>query len=462
VSNLLTSLTSATRALEAQRFGLDVTGHNIANINTPGYSRRVADFEAVPPDTLHSAGRGVQVSGVRAQRDRLIERRLELETTGAEREAALADLLSLAEVAIGNSGQGLDTRLNAFFDGMSRLADAPTSAVARQEVMLQGTAVAAAFRDTASHFEALRRDADDRLEGLVEQVNEIAAEIAVLNRSMGAVGASGTRPHLQDEQAQLVKQLAALTDITVIGRDDGGVDIDIAGGRALVVGDASYDLVATAVGPSGRIAVSTAGVDITAQLAGGKIGGVLSARDVQIPDYLQRLDEQAFAFADAVNTIHSAGYDLNGATGQDFFAFTTPPVGSTGAAAALIVDPAITADSSRIAAAEVAIAGDNRAARDMANLRDARLLDGGTATLADAWGQLVFRVGRDVETATNETTLRRQILLQLEALRDQVSGVSLDEEAMLLMKYQRAYEANARFFRVIDDALQTLINSMTR
>ena len=462
MADLFSALTSATRALEAQRFALDVTGQNIANVNTPGYSRRVVDFAAVPPEIPQSAGRGVEVAGIRAQRDRLVERRLYQETTGAGREAAIADALGLVEVALGAGGQGIDSRLTAYFNSLSRLADSPTSAVARQDVLLQGTALATAFRDTAARFGELRRDADRRVGATVDEINQISARIAVLNGALGDAGHTGPGLHMQDELANLVRQLAALTDITVVGRPDGGVDIDIADGRALVVGHTAYTVSAAATAPEGLTAVTLGGADITARLTGGRLGGLLQVRDAYIPGYVGQIDEAAFALAQAVNAVHAAGFDLDGGTGQAFFGFANPPAGTAGAAAALIVNPAVAGDIRRIAAARAAEPGDNGAARDMAAIRDARLLGGGTATLVDSWGQLVYRVGRDVQTANDESALRRQIVLQVERLRDEVSGVSLDEEAMNLMKFQRAYEANARFFQVIDQALATLINIVGR
>ena len=191
-------------------------------------------------------------------------------------------------------------------------------------------------------------------------------------------------------------------------------------------------------------------------------GNVLIARDQHIPGYLASLDDQALALAETVNTIHAAGYDLDGNTGPDFFAFSFAITGSEGAARALIVDPAITANPSRIGAAGAALPGDNQVARALSDARDARVLDGGTATLSEAWGGFVYRVGRDVKSARQESAMRAEVMQQVETLRDQVSGVSLDEEAMHLMKYQRAYEANARFFRVIDQTLDVLMSTITR
>jgi flagellar hook-associated protein 1 FlgK len=142
--------------------------------------------------------------------------------------------------------------------------------------------------------------------------------------------------------------------------------------------------------------------------------------------------------------------------------FFTALGSSAGAAAAIAVNSTVAADGRTIAAAGIPQAGDNQAARAMADLRGARVLDSNTATMTDAWSQLVFRVGRDGEAATDERESRTALVRQVEALRDEVSGVSLDEEAMHLLKFQRAYEANARFFRIIDESIETLLNELAR
>src|SRR5687768_8589508 len=142
MSDLLGSLSTAARALEAQRFGLDVTGHNIANINTPGFARREADLSALAPADGRSAGQGVEARGVRVLRDLLLERRLRDEGSAEQREAAIADTLAVVEVAIGRPGESIDASLTAFFDAFSRLADEPTGATPRQGVIGEGIALA--------------------------------------------------------------------------------------------------------------------------------------------------------------------------------------------------------------------------------------------------------------------------------------------------------------------------------
>ena len=115
-------------------------------------------------------------------------------------------------------------------------------------------------------------------------------------------------------------------------------------------------------------------------------------------------------------------------------------------------------DDTRIAAASVAEAGDNGTARAIAALRHQRVLDGGTATLHDGWADLVYLVGSDARSAADARDTQQDIIREVDALRDQVSGVSLDEEALNLLKFQRAYEANARFFSTVDSMLETLLS----
>jgi flagellar hook-associated protein 1 len=461
MSDLLSSLSSAARALEAQRFGIDVTGQNIANANTPGYSKRVIDFAAVPPDSNRSAGRGVDVVGVRAMRDQLIEARLRQELPAERREAAVADTLSVVEVALGKPGESIDAALNRYFDAFSTLSQSPSSPVARQEVLLQGESVAAAFRDMSDRIATSQRDTDGQVLSLATAVTDLASQIAHVNDTILRSGSDqGAVLHLQDQQGELVRRLSSIIDVDVLQRADGAVDITIGNGRALVVGENDYPVTTSQVGGVNHI--FSGGVDITTEISGGTLGGLIFTRDVLLPAYVTDLDDLAYEFATQVNTLHAAGVGADGGTGRNFFTFVPAIGGAAGAAGAITVVPAVAADPDLVAAAgSGGPVGDNGTARDIAALRHARLF-GGSATLADAWGQLVYRVGRDAQVAKDEQRSRLDIVNQVDELRDQVSGISLDEEAMQLMRFQRAYEANARFFRAVDMTLDTLMQTLAR
>jgi flagellar hook-associated protein 1 len=461
MSDLFSSLTSAARALDAQRFGMDVTGQNIANVNTPGYTRRAIDLAAVAPYEPTSAGGGVDVIGVRALRDRLLDRRLQQELPAERREAAKAEALSVIEAAIGRPGESIDAKLHAFFDSFAKLADNPTSATARQEVLLQGNAVATTFQDMARRLADARRDADNQVRSAVEQINTLAARIATINLSSSSAAANGALPAVQDEQQQLVRQLAELADVQVVDHGNGVVDVSLANGRPLVVAENAYALSVTSTPPLGYAAIQSAGVDVTGDISSGRLGGLLQVRDALIPSYQSQLDDLAFGVAQQVNALHTAGFEQTGVAAGDFFAFSTAPVGTAGAAAALMVDPAVAADVRKIAAGSIAEAGDNQTARAIAGLRDALVLNSGTATFFDAWAQLTYTVGRDSKAAQDEQESRTEIVRQVDVLRDQLSGVSLDEEATNLLKFQRAYEANAKFFKACDDAISVLLQSLS-
>ena len=458
VANTLSVLAGAARALSAQRTGMEVVGQNIANANTPGYRRRVVDFAAVAPERPNSAGRGVEVVQIRAERDQLLDNRLYRERPALARESAIGDALGVVETALGDPGHSLDADLARFFDAFARLAEEPTGSTARQTVLIEGGQLAAAFRDMADHLASNRRDADTALRSTVTQVNALATRIATINRSLGPT-ATGQSLTLIDEQSEAVRELSELVDISVLDREDGGVDVYCGAGRPLVVDGVARQITATPTGPSGLVVLSSHGATVTSEITGGRVGGLLYVRDTLVPAYEARLDELAYAVVTQVNTLHDAGFDV---TGTDAGLFFTTLASQTGAAAAVAVDPTLAADSRLVAAASVAVAGDNQTARAIAGLRDARVLDGNQATMSDAWAQLVFTVGADVQSAEQEQRTRQGVVTQIETLQDAVSGVSLDEETLLLLRFQRAYEATARFFQAIDETLDVLMQTLAR
>jgi flagellar hook-associated protein 1 len=456
MSGLFGTLTLASRSLAAQQFGLEMVGQNISNVNTDGYSRRVVDFAAVPPTDRLDPGGGVEVSGVRSIRDNLLERRLWQEIPEQQKNSAMADSLQVVEVALGDAGQSLDDKLTQFFDSFSALAEDPTSSTARQQVLLQGQAIGSAFGDMVGRLNLAQRDADSCVRGVVDQINSLATKISTLNVSIAKAGGSGADIQtLKDQQNEAVKTLSGLMKVDVLERQDGGVDITFGLGRPLIIGDTPFALSAAPTGPLGLSTITSNGVDVLGELKSGTLGGLLEVRDTTIPGYISRLDDIAYTLNQQVNTLHSSGFDLNGAAGLPFF---TPLGAAAGAASALTVNAAVAADPSKIAAAAVNAAGDNQVARQLANLRDSRVMFGGTATLHDAWGRLVYQAGTDSQVAQSETSNREEIVRQVQALRDSVSGVSLDEEAANMIKFQRAYEANARFFNTVNSALDVLLS----
>lgn len=450
--SLFGMLGTTSRALDVQRFGLDVVGNNLANVNTPGYTKRVADLGAVPPPDRFSAGNGVEVLGVRSMRDRLYDQRLFDELPLEQQQAARRDALGLAEVALGTPGNSIDADLASFFASLAELADAPSSATTRQQVLSDADGLARAFNDMSSRFDEAAAATDARVREDVSTINELTSRIAALNKSIGE-SSPDQALHLKDEQIEAAKELSGLIGTQVLELADGTIQIATRNGRPLVIGPNAYALQTASGPPSGYARIQSGGVDITTEITDGHIGGLLQVRDSVIPGHTAKLDQLAYDLANAVNTIHATGYDANGNAGGTFF---TPPAAIAGAAAALSMDATLMGDPSRLAAAGVASPGDNGVARQLANLREAPIVNG--RTVDQAWSSLVYDVSADVSRATREQKSRMEIVQQIEQLRDSVSGVSIDEEAAMMLRFQRAYQANAQFFTVVDETIQTLLS----
>jgi flagellar hook-associated protein 1 FlgK len=455
MAGLLGSLSAAARAMNAQAMGLQVVGENIANVNTPGYARRVVDLAAVPPESRWSAGNGVEVAGIRSIRDMLVEVRLLQEVSAHGEQAALADGLGAIDAMLGRPGESIDGALTAFFDAFSELADNPTSASARQGVLAQGASLADGFHDLSSRLADARFDADSRLAEAVGRVNTLAGEIASLNASIGIAGDrdSTTLMELRDRQMQALQELSELVQVHTIAREDGGFEVTLGNGRPLVAGVHAVPL-AVSRNADGTIAFLSQDVDVTQEVTGGRLGGLRQLRDKLIPGYQSRLDTLASGVVTQVNLLHEAGFDLDGNEARPFF---TPLSGTAGAATSIEVNPELTANARLVAAATTAEAGDNGAARAIAALRGARVLDDGTATFAEGFGNFAYRVGADRALAMQREAGCAEAVRQVRNLRESVSGVSIDEEAALMMKFQRAYQANARYFQSVDAAIQTLL-----
>jgi len=458
-SGLFSQLGMAARSMEAQSFGLDATGQNISNANTAGYTRRVVDFASIPPaDPRISAGGGVEVTGVRAVRDRLLDRRFYQEQPLQSRAGAIYDSLSVAQTALGNPGASIDAKLSAFFDAWSGLADNPTSSSQRSQVIAQGQQLAASFRDMAGRLVTSQQEADSNVRATVDQINTLANQIASLNQKITATGVDGSLT-LRDSQGEALKQLSTLVDIQTITNADGTVQVSFAQGHALVVGENAYTVGITNAATTGFAQVTSGGSDVTKFVSGGKLAGYLNVRDTLLPSYKTQLDTLAYGVATQINTLHTAGFDGNGAAGQNFF---NPLATVAGAASQITVNGVVAASPSLVVAASTTgTPGDNTQARAFANLRDSKVLAGGTQTFGDAWSLLTYSVGQDASSAKADQDSRGEVVRQIENLRDSVSGVSMDEETANMMKFQRAYEANAKYFSVVNATLDTLLQLPT-
>jgi flagellar hook-associated protein 1 FlgK len=194
---------------------------------------------------------------------------------------------------------------------------------------------------------------------------------------------------------------------------------------------------------------------ITDHFKNGKIGALLETRDKSISMVLDRLDQLAFAVANSVNELHEKGFTADGKTGISYFSQMDGP---EGAAEKLALSQEVHQSVGNIAAAlQPGAAGDNRNALAISNLQNVHLFNGGRTTADDFYNSIVSDIG--VASARNNETLtqNRSINAQLGKMRDQVSGVSIDEETTNLMQFQHAFDASAKVIKTADEMLDTVL-----
>lgn len=452
------------RALRAAQTGVNVTSHNIANVNTPGYSRQTVQLSASPPDTGYgwlqgtgiNIGTGVNVDGIKGHRDQFIATRLQTETSINGRLTAERETLIPVEAALNETDRGgIGTALKNFFGAFRDLEANPASTAVRTAIVEKGKALTSAFHSTRARLVEIRGQADQEVRATVNTVNDLAEKVADLNKQIRIAENNGiTSSDLVDQRAEHINQIAELTGARSTTNADGTITLTLGDGQALVYGDQAAKLTATDTPPDGLAALSIDGQSVV--IGDGKLRGLQNAIG-GIGGQIQTLDDLAASVAGRVNTLHATGADLNGNAGGAFFA---TPASGTVTAENIDLAAAIKANPNRVvAAASGAGGGDGSIARGLAELLSdtTSVVGSTTGSYANIFAALVSSAGAAVKTADDELATQAAILAQTQAQRDSVSGVSLDEEAISLLQYQKAYEAAARFLRVADEMTQTIL-----
>jgi len=454
--SLNTSLSIAVQALDAATGALQATNNNIANANTPGYSRQVVILQEAAPthDGNLSQGNGVVLEGYQSVRDELVQSRIQQETQAQS--GANAQLASMQQIqpAFTTSTQDIGTQMSALFASLSSLSTNPGSATSRQGVITTGQNLAAAFNSVSSTLTTQQTNLNSQVTQDVGQINQLTSQIAALNPQLAQLKATGQDGGtLQDQQNQLVLNLSALTSVSVTKTSDGGITLSTGNGTPMVVGSESLAL-QTSTGANGMTQVlDSNGANVTASLNSGDLGGTIQTRDQTIPGLLNQLDTLANQFGTAFNAAQKTGFDQNGKAGQNFFTLPATVAGSAATISMAISNPAL------IAASSDGTSGSNGNLANLSAVQTTALAAGQTP--GSAYASLVFQVGSLTSNANAESTATSASLLQLNDQLSSVSGVSIDQESTNLITYQQAYEAAARVVTTIQAMFQITMSMGT-
>jgi flagellar hook-associated protein 1 FlgK len=465
-------LNIATTGITMSRVAIEVTSENIANVNTDGYSRQTVAFKSGPTNNANGfpLGTGVQLAAVQRNHDELLQLQLVKGNSAYGESSVKEKALNQIEPFFNElTTEGLGQGVEDFFDSWQDLSTNPSGTAERQTVLSRSQILVDTFHRTNTNLSDSLNSADSSLDGIAQSITDAAKSIASLNEQiLQTERLGGNANELRDQRDYLTQEMATKVGVSYSEQSDGTLTISLPGGETLVEGN-TYGTVTTRDNASGLndiIFTSSGGVetDVTSTIGGadnslGEIGGTLQVRDEIVPGYLARLDEMANQLVSAVNTVHSAGYGLDG-TQNNFF----DPAGTT--AASISISSTLTIDKIAAATQDPTSAasgpGDNRNALALAQLKDASLtftVDGTstTSTVASYYNAFVSSIGIDTQNAGNATLQNNSFLKQLNALRESNSGVSLDEELTNLIKYQRAFEASARMITTASEMLDTLL-----
>jgi flagellar hook-associated protein 1 FlgK len=459
----------------AARTQIATAGHNIANANTEGYSRqRVEQATSTPSGSIANSGYGSQQvgSGANVKRiERVNDEYLEKAIRNANRDLSSFEEkdISLRQIeSIFNemNGEGLNRLLSKFFNDFRRLSTDPTNLALREAVRESAKAVTSDIRRIYAELNSVRDHLDSRIEGMVREVNSLLTDLKQTNLRIQQLEVKGAIPNdLLDKRDLLLKQLGAYFEVNMHKDNTGAYIIDVPGVGPVSTGPIIQEFSVTRSPkddfgkPENSLDVLTnAGSEsvVTHRIRGGKLGGAIEVRDQLLGRMMDRMDELAFALSDSVNQIHQMGFDRYGNPAQNFF---NPLDQRHRAAEKIKISDAIENDANRIATAAIPDApSDNRIALAIANIQGLKFMSGGTATMDDWYNSIVSDIG--VMTASNRSNLNQQkdVVNQLSKFREQISGVSIDEETANLLQFQHVFDASAKVVQVADELLKTVLD----
>jgi flagellar hook-associated protein 1 len=452
VSSLNASLAIALSGLSAEQGALEATTNNVANVNTPGYSRQVPRLETGDPVVIASLtlGSGVRLRTIESIRDPILEAQIQQETQTQGQLGALVSALTQTQANFTSTSGDIGATISKFFDSINQLSTSPADLSLRQNVLTAAGNVGSAFNVAANHLTAQRTSLNQSVEQAVGEINQLTQQIAALNGQISSVENVGqSAGTFLDQRGQLINELSSLIDVSVVPSDN-TIVLTTANGSALVAGQQSFSL-STAPDASGAQRIFAQGTDITSTIISGQLGGVLEARDQQIPAIHSQIDTLAYGLATAFNAVQMAGYDLNGdpSTGVNLFTLPASPTGAASNLSVAITDPAL------LAASSDGSAGSNGNVEAMYALRHQAIVAGQSAS--EYYSRIVFNVGNAVANTNAQHSASQLVLQQLNNQRSSVSGVSLDEEAANLIRYQQAYAASAKVVSTISSMMETVI-----
>lgn len=450
--SLQSLLSIARSALGTHQRAMDVTGHNVANANTPGYTRqRLVLAAATPLQTpLFPLGRGVDAVAIQRSRDTFYDSSFRDQNGQLGRFNTMGDYLSRIESSMNEpSSTGIAAGLDQLFKSFSDLANDPANHTNRELVVSAANRLTGQLHQLDANIGTVRQEAFDNLNTQVADVNAIAKQIAQLNTQIQATGGPGhVSPDLMDQRDNLVDKLSGMIGVTVVPHADGSIGV-VAGDTLLVDGANTTTLSVGSAGAGWGIFPAGGGQQVDAK--SGSLKGLTDLTQTTLPGLQGKLDSLAASLVSQFNALHRTGTTLGGATNVDFF----DPAATT--AGSIRLSAQVLASSDNIAASANGAAGNGGIAAQLAALSSSPVAALGNKTFREFYVGVAAGVGLDVRSAQQDGDVQQALVDRSSQARDAVSGVNIDEEMINLIGEQQAYQAAARLVTIADQMMQQIL-----
>jgi flagellar hook-associated protein 1 FlgK len=448
---------------------LNVVENNVNNSSTPGYATQSLNLEAQPLNVEDGLTGGVASGGLSDSRDPYAEEQVQQQTQALGFYTAQAQTTSSIQSLFNVSGSnGISSALSSLFQAFSAWSTTPGDATAGQTVIDDAGDVATAVQDLSSSLSQEAQQVHSSISSTVSQINTIASQIQAYNTER-------LKEPTPDpaEEAQLyssLDNLSQLTNFTTVTQSDGTVTVLLSGGSPLVMGTQQYSLSAgfsvdaNAANPNSPPTAhiyDSQGDDITSQITGGQLGGLLDSANRVLASVIGdsqqtgTLNQLAATLASTVNQILESGTvstTAGAANGSALFTYDT--TNATNAAASLVVNPSITTDE----LAPVDSSGNaNGNANTLAALESTTLSALGGVSLTSYFGQIASAMGQENQNATDNEQTQQQVVASATTLVNNASGVSLDAQAVNVMQFQRAYQSVAQVLTALNNMVEDVL-----
>ncbi|NOT22100.1 MAG: flagellar hook-associated protein FlgK [Nitrospiraceae bacterium] len=448
-------------ALFTAQQGISVAGHNIANVNTPGYSRQqVTQAEnRAENGSPGQIGTGVHAEAIRRSFDSFVDAQLLASRERLGEFTASSKALAQLEPLFGDAqNQGIGAGLNEFFSALQDVATNPNDLSARTVFLSKATTLADRFNRSAADLTAAQESIDRQVGQTITDVNRLTSQIAGLNAKIFEAESSGQQANdLRDQRGLALADLGELIEVSSIEDATGQLTVSAGRGQVLVDKDRTYQLVGVPnLSNNGLLDVhydvgAGSTTNLSSVIQSGRLKGLLDVRDQTIPGLRTSLDTLTSEVVAQVNQQHRLGFGLDGSTNQDFFS----PAGTTARTIAVSLT-----DVRKIAASSTAagVPGNNANALTLAGLRSQDSVPLGSVTFQEYYSTVAGSFGSIAQGVEGNLKVQQILHDQLTSQRASVSGVSMDEELANLLQYQRSFEAASRMIVVADELFQTILS----